>query len=867
MFRFRLSPIEMMFHRVARTAVSSRVTTTVTMPAVCAIRHIHEALPPVRRSRAANQATRQENAKMALLHLNVMIDQGMEPDVLMYTNLIAIMGAAKLEWQAYKLFSRMLGQGLRPLPETYLALQRATNPARAQVIADLERRIHETSLALPGQVAQVEKGRRDAEDREAQRAFDALLGEAADAPDPFRITSASSSPSPTAADNTTSKTYRFGDDGPIPSIDITSPRGVMAALDAMKGQARSEVIAAENAKRAVELTAKLAKLHEEELRIFLTIHRQLRDGTKEDMINRVLSVVPGEKIDEMLSRRKRYFRAVGDVLELQVRELREAGSGGDVADGAPSDDWGPDAAAEENRDNSENNQLNGDVKPHEREANAVVRSIQHEAAGDLAPAASANDDVDILSHSDLVPNADKTQMVTSADRFSAAPEAIRTPWGVIQKPVTAGIKMTEKQAPNPERDDAMALSDEEIAQVYISARTGAINEVPLHLLRRYCRQYRLSWKRSAGPDAIAAQVSWHAETFPPSSVLERVGGEAYNLFSSGTRESGDVIEQRRRAREYEIERRGAAETQERFDALRIIAKRCGNVRLVDSADISKAISRFRRKNAMAARQAKEEAQRLDAMAKRRALDDALTEMPAAFMAEQHMKNKQDASASTATLASTKALITKAKTERILGLESASTATGTARTWSKAMTTEPVASPATEDEAEEESAKATELPPWAVRTGSSRFNFATGRFGDPTRAQIKERADGTFGLGFGDQRGRSFKVDVEALPADDRQEIKTKLLREELSADSPEAAAWRRRAKEVSTNPKGKRALAFAQRAKYLRAAAKAQAREENGTPAQSFRMAQVLKEGKDTVKAVRRVDANLGNRDGDGKNL
>lgn len=55
-------------------------------------------------------------ARDALLQLNIMIRRGIEPDVLMYTTLIATMGRAKLEWQAYKLFSRMIEQNLRPLP-------------------------------------------------------------------------------------------------------------------------------------------------------------------------------------------------------------------------------------------------------------------------------------------------------------------------------------------------------------------------------------------------------------------------------------------------------------------------------------------------------------------------------------------------------------------------------------------------------------------------------------------------------------------------------------------------------------------------------------------------------------------------------
>jgi hypothetical protein len=78
-----------------------------------------------------------------------MVDQGIEPDVNMYTHLIATMAGARLEWQAYKLFSRMLEQGLQPLPETYEALQLATSTDRSKLTKDIEKKVREVMAAQP----------------------------------------------------------------------------------------------------------------------------------------------------------------------------------------------------------------------------------------------------------------------------------------------------------------------------------------------------------------------------------------------------------------------------------------------------------------------------------------------------------------------------------------------------------------------------------------------------------------------------------------------------------------------------------------------------------------------------------------------
>ena len=95
------------------------------------------------------QSSVEEAARDALIHFNLMIRQGHKPSAVVYTNLIHTMGKAKWEWQAYKLFSRMLEEGVLPLPETYVALRNATSSNRRKLINDINSKIQSYTKEFP----------------------------------------------------------------------------------------------------------------------------------------------------------------------------------------------------------------------------------------------------------------------------------------------------------------------------------------------------------------------------------------------------------------------------------------------------------------------------------------------------------------------------------------------------------------------------------------------------------------------------------------------------------------------------------------------------------------------------------------------
>lgn len=799
-------------------------------------RTVHDSLPKHHNGKAT-VAARQQAAQNALLHLNVMIDQGIEPDVLMYTDLIGIMGAAKLEWQAFKLFARLLEQGLKPLPETYLALQRATHPSREKVIADLERRILESTLSLPSEVAKREQDLLEAEERESDRILEALVGPK-DAGgnrqpalnrspiDPFaqpiaEISSGSAADNNVGSSSSSTRKYQFADEGGLPTMDASSPRSVMSALNAIEGRDSETRIARENQSRRPELTEKLAVLHEEELRILLAIHRQLRNGNRSELVDRVLQHVPASSIESMIHRRKRFFTDVGDALEAQLRQ--------------------------------EQSLLDDQAQPTKNTAALKLNSND-----DVVDAKSSNQLAAVVPSTDLsiledgtVPS--KQETITDVDRMRAQPHTMIAPWGRMNKPEAN----TQLQLPwwkreggrSEARDEASKLEDADLARIYVAARTGTMEEIPMLTLRKYCRTYRLHWSRKRGPTEAAALVAWHIETFPPTSALDRIKSTYGLEVEDGV--NGDAVEKRRRMREAEVERKGMAKTQEKFDALRLIAQRCGNAQIVDSARVSRAINMMRARAKSIARQNAEQTRQVETLARVRSLEESMQRMPPSDFDRKMM------SQSTPALRGLQpaALASEPKTEppRVLGLDDAastSNSTGEDNSDDDDATESTSLDTASTDAAR---APSKELPPWAVRTGTLPFNFKTGRFGNPDVAQVKERSDGTFGLSFSAQRMGQYHVDVETLPRDERAEVKAKLLQDELRQTGPEATAWAQRSAERDIAPKYQKLAALARRAKEKKTLEVQERKETEGAPVVQRRMAQVLKQGHDQPKAFRQA--------------
>lgn len=257
----------------------------------------------------------QETARDALLQFNLMIERGVQPDALSYTSLIATMGRARLEWQAYKLFSRMLEQNVRPLPETYVALRDATSPKRLQLLNDLNRKIEECVEKFPDELAtSVAKQQRE-DDLKCVARFEEYIN--SDAPFLQGPTEEEATSSSGGNGKSADESYQ--------RVHIRNPADVWGTHKALEslGMLGSSIDAPEvDLAAKTELITALEKMHEEELRIFLSVKKQLRHGNKAELIRRIVDTVGSLAIREMLRRRHRYFNAVGDLLEMDLERMR-----------------------------------------------------------------------------------------------------------------------------------------------------------------------------------------------------------------------------------------------------------------------------------------------------------------------------------------------------------------------------------------------------------------------------------------------------------------------------------------------------------------------------------------------------------------
>lgn len=650
-------------------------------------------------------------ARDALLQFNLMVSRGIEPDALMYTSLIATMARARLEWHAYKLFSRMIEAHVHPLPETYIALRDATSPSRRVLREDIQRKVEEAIATFPDTVAEVELERRRREDKECWNTFMMCLdagGEevetvGADWPtlsnmlgtedekgknkegssssggnaedkgkekqevsgtekrvegDGSRRTEGEegmkgehspSFPSSSEVDGTeiTSDTgsgissFSSSHPPPLATVKIRHPREVWHTAQLAETLREDERGRAKGGERD-RLIQALSALHEEELRIFLAIHRQLRHGGKQALIHRILQTVNGERIQAMLERRKYYFRSVEKLLKDDLQVVK--GSQGHSS--SPS-------------------------------TTAVGLSTSSSAA-DVSSAAG--------------PVVSPTLSANEEHRMK--PDVLYTPWGFLRKPARLGsvvMRGGNGKSSNTSGDDKMIgeeeedvdnifhgpgkgeedrgspipfgtdvsdtmispqflripLSEEELSLVRAKALCSEMDELPDALLRRYAYMFRLRWRRremvsgggkTAGrpSQALAEVVRWHATTFfeevsdpsPPSSsssfiptngegeiTSEGVDNTTFHSRKGNSESSSSSVlvftpspaatVALRRQREKE----GMQATLDHYEAFRLMAHRTQNLQVVDHKEINLHLHRIRREARAASRQAEDIARR------------------------------------------------------------------------------------------------------------------------------------------------------------------------------------------------------------------------------------------------------------------
>ncbi|RNF10297.1 hypothetical protein TraAM80_01640 [Trypanosoma rangeli] len=495
------------------------------------LRCVHEK-PFLELSPDASQGEAYDMARDALVQLNVMVRRGIEPDALMYTSLIATMGRARLEWQAYKLFSRMLEQGVRPLPETYVALHDATAPSRRRLRQDLQLKIEESLESFPTELAEAELASRREQDRMCVQKFEDYMRGVLPAPPPPPPPPISDTPSTVAPAMEGEKELKSGvgaqgvasgasageaarggraqeEPQPIATMHIRNPTDAWGTARMMEEQRGSHTRRAHGSDNIAFLCEELHRLHEEELRIFLSAQRQLRHGTKEELVRRVVDTVPERSIRDMLERRKHYFHSVAHILENDMHALRRENSG-----------------------------PNG-VEPHSMHLK--------------------------LSAADCT--------LTAAEKETVAPEVLHTPWGILRKPMR---RQPDPPAPRSmERLERISLSADELQLIRSKGETGDLDELPESLLRRYAYEFSLTWKRRL-PLSLLEAVQWHCTTFLP----ERLDGKVV------VRPTPALRQQR--------EKEGMHKTLENYEAFRIISQRTNNLQVVDHKEINLHLKKMQR---------------------------------------------------------------------------------------------------------------------------------------------------------------------------------------------------------------------------------------------------------------------------------
>ncbi|CAJ1008746.1 putative PPR repeat [Leishmania naiffi] len=463
-----------------------------------------------------------------------MIRRGIEPDVLMYTLLISTMGRAGLEWQAYKLFSRMIEQNIQPLPETYVALRDATSRKRVALREQIQTKIEEAVDVFPEELAKAEREQQREEDRRCIAKFNEYLrgvlpATTSSAPMPAPSSTATRAaptadatasgdcadahPSASEADASTS-----GDT--IATMHIRNPTDAWNTTQMAQG-VRSHAQSMAKGHTAVELRASLERMDEEELRIYLAAQRQLRHGTKAQLIDRILKTVSAGSIRVMLDRRSHYFRSVEQILAADLRQLNMSG---------PADA-------------------------------TLVSTTDGGARAD----------------------AERDRTLENAEKESMSPEVLYAPWGILRKPQRRRSELSPPR--NAERLERVRLSEPELLLVRNKAETNDLDELPESLLRRYAYQFQLRWRRKEGAASLLQAVQWHVTTYV-ASVLHRGGGGAGSDESLASPVPTPPIRLQKEAE-------GMRETLDNYEAFRVIAQRTNNLQVVDSKEINRHLQHVR----------------------------------------------------------------------------------------------------------------------------------------------------------------------------------------------------------------------------------------------------------------------------------
>ncbi|KAG5478733.1 hypothetical protein LSCM1_06137 [Leishmania martiniquensis] len=500
---------------------------------ILARRYVHER-PFQELPEDISQGEAYATARDALLQLNVMLRRGIEPDVLMYTSLISTMGRAGLEWQAYKLFSRMIEQNIQPLPETYVALRDATSRQRVGLREQIQTKIEEAVSVFPEELAKTERERRREEDRRCIAKFNEYMRGVL----PATVSSASISAPPLAAASVVPEVERTtSGDSPDPrpnapkagtasSSDTIATMHIHNPTDAwgaahMAQEARSHAQSTAKGSTAAELRASLERMDEEELRIYLAAQRQFRHGTKAQLVDRVLKTVSASSIRAMLDRRFHYFRSVEQILAADLRQLNTAGP------------------------------------------------------ADVTPGST----VDVGARADAA----QDRTLERAEAESLKPEVLYAPWGILRKPQR---RRSEPPAPrNAERLERVRLSEPELLLIRSKAEVNDLDELPESLLRRYAYQFQLRWRRNEGAGSLLEAVQWHVTTYGACALQS--GGEGAG--SDGSRASPAPTPPIRLQKEAE----GMQETLDNYEAFRVIAQRTSNLQVVDSKEINRHLQRVR----------------------------------------------------------------------------------------------------------------------------------------------------------------------------------------------------------------------------------------------------------------------------------
>nr|CCC92101.1 conserved hypothetical protein [Trypanosoma congolense IL3000] len=530
-------------------------------------RRVHERpfVEPPSSSDGASHGEAFETARDALLQLNLMVRRGIEPDALMYTSLIATMGRARLEWQAYKLFSRMLECGVRPLPETYVALRDATSPTRRNLRRDLEQKIAESLETFPEELAEAELQLQRERDRECVKKFEEYMNGVlppTSAPSNRQETSAlvadsiceEGQTSPPTNEGLKGEGLVNKKGGPVATMHIRNPTDAWSTARMMEQQLQCRSRQA-HGEAAASLAEQLNRLHEEELRIFLAAQKQLRHGSKEELLQRVLHRVSEQSIRNMLARRKHYFQSVAQILENDLNVLRSEGL--------------------------INKQLGNCAVTSEE--GQTISSTAVRTSSDLRVSNNRGSDDNSATRPTEVnfPAVDRT--LREREKQTVVPECLYTPWGILRKPVR--VPSAEETPRSIERLQRLSLTVDELQMVRNKAVSGGLDELPESLLRRYAYQFSLKWKRQH-PLSLLEAVEWHSTTL----LTQKLDGT-------------DVLPTP--ALRLQQEREGVHKTLENYEAFRIISQRTNNLQVVDNKEINLHLKAVRREALRRERRAEE----------------------------------------------------------------------------------------------------------------------------------------------------------------------------------------------------------------------------------------------------------------------